>query len=101
MCHSAILKIGKVNKKQQKGYFDAHFACFYPTLSATELASLWSVDSNATAELMTEFYSSLGAGLSPERALWKAQQLVRQHSGWDHPYYWAAFQLYETISDHT
>ena len=55
------------------------------------LASLWSVDDMATANLMQGFYQALGrAGSAPE-ALRSAQQRVRrQHP---HPFFWAAFQL--------
>jgi CHAT domain-containing protein len=60
------------------------------------VASLWSVDSAATAELMTAFYMALGAGYAPAHALHAAQSHVRQQPGWKHPYYWAAFQLYGT-----
>jgi CHAT domain-containing protein len=61
-------------------------------------ASLWSVDSDATAELMKEFYSSLARGEDAARALRAAQQHVRrQKTAWDHPYYWSGFQLYGTI----
>jgi len=58
------------------------------------VASLWNVDSAATGELMREFYASLAKGEIPDRALGAAQRIVRQRQGWEHPYYWAGFQLY-------
>jgi CHAT domain-containing protein/tetratricopeptide (TPR) repeat protein len=59
-------------------------------------ASLWNVDSAATAQLMATFYDSLARGASPTDALRAAQQKLRQHAGWSHPYYWAGFQLFGT-----
>ena len=34
-------------------------------------------------------------GLSPATALKKAQEFVAGHEKWKHPYYWAAWQLWE------
>ena len=50
-----------------------------------------------SAELMKTFYASLAQGVTPDEALRVAQQRVRQRPGWEHPYYWAGFQLYGTI----
>jgi CHAT domain-containing protein len=60
------------------------------------LANLWSVDSAATLELMRAFYAALSSGASPAEALRAGQQSVRRRPEWDHPYYWAGFQLYGT-----
>jgi CHAT domain-containing protein len=57
----------------------------------TVIASLWSVDDNATALLMKQFYTHLRAGLSKAEALQQAQRDVRATH--PHPYYWAAFVL--------
>jgi CHAT domain-containing protein len=70
------------------------------------LASLWSVDDESTAELMTRFYRYLLAGVPKAEALRAAQsELIRgpipvqsQAGGiemrdFTDPYYWAAFQL--------
>ncbi len=59
-------------------------------------ASLWNADSAATAELMSQFYGSLKNGCQPAEALRIAQQALRRSSRWQHPYYWAGFQLYGT-----
>jgi CHAT domain-containing protein/tetratricopeptide (TPR) repeat protein len=59
-------------------------------------ASLWNVDSTASAELMKQFYSGLKNGRSPAVALRAAQQTVRLNPRWRQPYYWAGFQLYGT-----
>ncbi len=58
------------------------------------LVSLWNVDDDATAEMMTRFYNlMLKDGLSPAEALRQAQQEIRKQEKWSHPKYWAAFTL--------
>lgn len=56
----------------------------------TLLMSLKKVNDRATAELMTQFYKALMADCTPNAALRKAQQHLRQH-GYDDPQYWASF----------
>ncbi len=58
--------------------------------ASTIVASLWQVDDQATAALMTGFYDGLGTGDKRE-ALRQAQLATR--AKFPHPYYWAAFQL--------
>ena len=58
--------------------------------SRSIVASLWSVDDNATAELMGNFYENL-MRLPKQKALREAQLKTRQN--FPHPFYWAAFQL--------
>jgi CHAT domain-containing protein len=58
------------------------------------LASLWNVDSEATTELMREFYQGLGAGNPPLQALRSAANALRSKKAFAHPYYWAAFAVY-------
>jgi CHAT domain-containing protein len=58
----------------------------------TVVASLWEVDSRATADLMIKLHevrrqSSVGAG----EALQAAQLAVLKNQPFRHPYYWAAF----------
>ena len=55
------------------------------------IASLWSVNDQATAVLMAAFYRHLRAGLSKAEALQAAQAETRAQ--YPHPYYWAAFVL--------
>jgi hypothetical protein len=56
------------------------------------VASLWSVDDRATAELMKQFYANmLQRGMGPARALREAQIYIRSQPGWSAPYYWAGF----------
>jgi CHAT domain-containing protein/Tfp pilus assembly protein PilF len=62
----------------------------------TMVASLWSVDDQATSELMTAFYRYREQGMSDAEALAQAQATVRlnvDHPEWAEPYYWAAFVL--------
>lgn len=73
----------------------------------TVMASLWSVQDQATSELMIRFYKHLRAGLPKDEALRQAQvELIRgpievvdekgEKTVLDasSPYYWAGFQLY-------
>jgi CHAT domain-containing protein/tetratricopeptide (TPR) repeat protein len=73
----------------------------------TVMASLWSVQDQATSELMIRFYKHLRAGLTKDRALQAAQQELirgpievmndkgeRVVKDFGAPYYWAGFQLY-------
>lgn len=55
------------------------------------LASLWSVDDQWTAKLMSEFYRNLNTGISKAQALQRAQLTVfaKQKS----PYFWAPYVL--------
>jgi CHAT domain-containing protein/Flp pilus assembly protein TadD len=58
------------------------------------LASLWSVEDRATAELMGSFYRGmLREGLSPAAALRKAQLEMAKDPHRKSPYYWAGFSL--------
>jgi CHAT domain-containing protein/tetratricopeptide (TPR) repeat protein len=58
------------------------------------LASLWQVEDQATAALMTRFYRGLWIdGLPPAAALRQAQLGVRGQRRWRDPYFWAGFVL--------
>lgn len=60
----------------------------------TVLVSLWVVNAGPTGKLMEEFYRGwLDEGLSKAEALRRAQATVRRSPGWEHPRYWAGFQL--------
>lgn len=62
--------------------------------SARVLASLWSVEDRATAELMGATYRGmLREKLSPAAALRKAQLEMAQRPNRKSPYYWAGFSL--------
>jgi len=58
------------------------------------VATLWSVEDKATAELMRRFYSGILQGkLSPAAALRAAQLAMWHDKQWSSPYYWGAFTL--------
>lgn len=58
------------------------------------IASLWRVEDQATAALMSRFYRGLWAeGLRPAAALRAAQLSLRQERRWRDPYFWAGFVL--------
>jgi CHAT domain-containing protein len=58
------------------------------------LVSLWSVNDEATSELMSRFYKKmLQEKLQPAAALRAAQIEMLQNPQWKQPYYWAAFTL--------
>jgi CHAT domain-containing protein/tetratricopeptide (TPR) repeat protein len=58
------------------------------------LASLWSVEDRATAELMKRFYRALLVEkMRPAAALRQAQLDMAKDPRWSSPYYWAGFSL--------
>jgi CHAT domain-containing protein/tetratricopeptide (TPR) repeat protein len=63
--------------------------------SRSVMASCWSVDDAATAELMAEFFGAIrpanGKGLSYPEALKQARLAIRAKQGWAAPFYWAPF----------
>ena len=59
----------------------------------TVVATLWEVDDEATAVLMTAFHRHLREGMGPAAALRAAQEEVRANDRWAAPYYWAGVQV--------
>lgn len=58
------------------------------------VASLWKVEDDATAELMSHFYTAmLRDGLPPAAALKLAKREMLKQERWRAPFYWAAFTL--------
>ncbi len=57
------------------------------------LATLWSVQDQSTADLMTNFYKALRPGVSKAQALRQAQLSLLKSPKYQHPYYWAPFVL--------
>jgi CHAT domain-containing protein len=56
------------------------------------LASLWQVQDQATASLMSHLYENLlHQGQAPAAALRTAQLQIRAQTRWRDPYFWAAF----------
>ena len=64
---------------------------FFSAGAPTLLLSLWTVDDEATAELMADFYTSLREGQRPAAAL-RAAQLRQLHTR-PHPFFWSPFVL--------
>jgi len=62
--------------------------------AARVMVSLWQVNDQATAELMSRFYRHhLQDGQPPAAALRQAQLEVWRERPWQAPYYWAGFTL--------
>lgn len=63
--------------------------------AARVMVSLWDVNDQATAELMTKLYQSMlgPQRLSPAAALRAAQLAMLHDQRWQSPWYWAAFTL--------
>jgi CHAT domain-containing protein len=61
--------------------------------SQSVVASQWNVQDAATRALFETFYAGIAAGSTPADALYEATRVVRQSPQWQHPYYWAAFQV--------
>jgi CHAT domain-containing protein/Flp pilus assembly protein TadD len=59
--------------------------------ASSVIASLWTVDDEATSLLMKAFYGYLKNGMSKPASLQAAQAATRNK--YPHPYYWAAFVL--------
>lgn len=62
--------------------------------AASIVTTLWSIDDNASAEIMLLFYEKLRAGATKDEALRSAKLTFlenRQGSNASHPLYWAAF----------
>lgn len=58
------------------------------------LATLWAVNDDSTAELMTEFYDEISGGeLTKAEALRRAQIKILRNPAYSHPYYWSPFVL--------
>ena len=60
--------------------------------SKSVVASLWKVDDQATAALMSDFYEFMfREGMPPVAALRAAKLKMMQNQRWQAPYYWAGF----------
>jgi CHAT domain-containing protein len=58
------------------------------------LATLWSVNDDATSALMRQFYQELAKpSVTKAEAIRRAQQSILQDPNWQHPYYWAPYVL--------
>jgi CHAT domain-containing protein len=96
-CRLAVLSACLTAKGQTEGLTNPD-SLVHALLDAgvqTAVASRWDVDSAATAEWMERFYSDLTVSGDPAQALRHANRLVRAQPRYEHPYYWAAFQIYQ------
>ena len=57
------------------------------------IATLWKVNDEATARLMSGLYARMRRGESPSSALRGAQLEMVHSEQWSNPYYWGAFAL--------
>lgn len=64
-------------------------SAFFAAGARQVIASLWKVDDDRTADLMTDFYDAYRAGATPPQALQSAQASRWRASSWPVP--WAAF----------
>jgi CHAT domain-containing protein len=55
------------------------------------IASLWSAEDTASAEIMTRFYQNLQEGMSKSEAIRQAK--LSQIEKYPHPYFWSPFIL--------
>lgn len=83
-----------------EGLIGMTWAFFIAGAPAT-LASLWSVESTSTSQLMVEFHQQLAssepklAGVPAKAAaLQKAQLKLLKSERFDHPFYWSGFSLF-------
>lgn len=55
--------------------------------------TLWEVEDNPGAEIMTAFYTNLKEGMPTDEALWKAKLNYLEHAAIlnSHPYFWSTF----------
>ena len=77
------------------GWGEEHVGLVQAMMSAgarAVVASLWPVNDASTRALFEAFYAGIEARMSPAVALADAAYMVRERAGWEHPYYWAAFQ---------
>jgi len=58
------------------------------------IAPLSRVDDTSTAFLMLEVHKNIHAGLEKDEALRAAMVATRKKPGFEHPYYWGAFELF-------
>ncbi len=59
--------------------------------ASSVVVSLWTVDDEIAAQIMTRFYALLRDGVAPATALRQAQLMLLQTH--PHPFFWAAFTL--------
>lgn len=84
--------LGKIQKGQGLvGLSRAFIAAGAKNVGVT----LWSVNDEATTEFMLRIYKKVKRGMSFSAAYQKVKNEFRNDEYYSHPYYWAAFILYE------
>lgn len=86
---------GLANLTQSEGTVGLQRALL-ATGARSVVVSLWNVSDAATRLLMERFYHHWGRGkegVTKTDALRRAQEDLRERPAYDHPRYWAAFQL--------
>ena len=88
---------GQGDSKTGEGVYGLQRALTVAGASST-LLSLWKVDDDATRAFMVRYYTLLKEGKGRGEALVQVQREFRtdpayKAKNWDHPYYWAAWQL--------
>jgi CHAT domain-containing protein len=82
--------LGEINNSE--GVFGLQRA-FKLAGAETLIMSLWSVNDEATSELMKSFYERWLSGKSKQEAFKEAQRELRARPGYSSPFYWAAFVM--------
>jgi len=83
---------GLGKEKKGEGVIGLTRAFFYSGAKRV-VSTLWSVNDEATADLMVKFYNNIATGLSASSALRKAQLDTLRTQKYKSPYYWGAFQI--------
>ncbi len=65
---------------------------FFTSGARSVLSTLWEIEDRVAAVFMGHFYDSLSRGETLSQAL-RSAKLRMSESGYDHPFYWAAFVL--------
>jgi CHAT domain-containing protein len=57
------------------------------------IGTRWQVNDESAAEFWRKFYDNLFTGLPIGKAFHGARLHIMKQEKWNHPYYWAVFQL--------
>ena len=83
-----------VSQDVAKGWYVSPANSFLVSGVKSVVASLWSVDDEATSLLMSSFYDNMRKNVPKAEALRRAQEALSHNPKFVHPFYWAAFILY-------
>ena len=79
-----------IGDSSPEGVFGFPYAFKLAGAKAT-IASLWSVNDDASCQMMIHFYRELIQGESPDEALKRASEAIRAQPRYKDPFYWAPF----------